>query len=199
MVNMPVILEKPMTPGIGDPEAPMIGEDEEGLLVPEEIEEEHLEGCFVEFPTCTFSLKKKRSDQGKRIDYRRADVGPYWKRTTLEMTPKDLVESFFINSVRSVNILTRAAQQMIRSWDVERRNMEKYKKSLEEIDRERVAAIDQVKELEKKVSDLEGVNMVLTKIKERLMDECVVKDGELRSLNDSFVLVNKTWTNVKRR
>lgn len=49
-------------------------------------------------------------------------------------------------------------------------------------------AINRVKELEKKVSDLEGVNAGLTEINEQLTDECVVKEGELQSLkNESFV------------
>lgn len=50
---MPLILEKIGDPCSGDPEAPVVGKDEEGLLAPEEVEKEHLEGCFVEFPTWT--------------------------------------------------------------------------------------------------------------------------------------------------
>lgn len=54
-------------------------------------------------------------------------------------------------------------------------------------------AINRVKELEKKVSDLEGVNAGLTEINEQLTDECVVKEGELQSLKMSRLFeVNKT-------
>lgn len=94
-MNMPVILEKPTTLGIGDPEASTVGEDEKGLLAPEEIEEEHLEGCFVEFLTWTVNFKTKRSYHGKRIDYGGATADPFWIKMTLE----DMVGLFVINSV----------------------------------------------------------------------------------------------------
>lgn len=44
-----------------------------------------------------------------------------------------------------------------------------------------------MKELDKKVFDLERVNMALTEINEWLTNECAVKNGEFRSLNESFV------------
>lgn len=53
--------------------------------------------------------------------------------------------------LQSVNIFNRDAQQMIRSWEVEKQNVEKYRKSLEESNRDQVAAMDRVKELERKV------------------------------------------------
>lgn len=49
--NVPLILERLVIPSVGDPQAPAVGEDAEGLLVPEKSEEEHLERCFMEFPT----------------------------------------------------------------------------------------------------------------------------------------------------
>lgn len=71
---------------------------------------------------------------------------------------------------------------MMHNFEVERRNVERYKNSLVEIDREQLASIDRVKELENKESDLEATKMALTEINERLTNECSVKDGEFRSV-----------------
>lgn len=55
--------------------------------------------------------------------------------------------------------------------------------------------MDRVKELERKISDLEWANLKLietnislTEINEWLTDECDVKNGESQSLNESVVL-----------
>lgn len=71
---------------------------------------------------------------------------------------------------------------MMHNFEVERRNVERYKNSLVEIDREQLASIDRVKELENKESDLEATKMALTEINERLTNEYSVKDGEFRSV-----------------
>lgn len=35
--NVPLLLESSVAPGVGDPNASAVGEDEEGLLAPEEV------------------------------------------------------------------------------------------------------------------------------------------------------------------
>lgn len=75
--------------------------------------------------------------------------------------------------------------------------MEKYKKSLEDASRERLAVVRWFEELEKKIYDLEKVNVALTKINEPLIDECTVEDGKLQSLNESFLRSKQDLENCK--
>lgn len=64
-----MVLETPVDPDSEDPGA-LVGEsDEESSLVPEDMEEELLEGCLVDFSTWSVHYKIKRSSWGKRIDY----------------------------------------------------------------------------------------------------------------------------------
>lgn len=85
---------------------------------------------------------------------------------------------------------------MTQNLVVERRNADNYKNSLEQSNPEWGIAMDRVKILKRKISDLEGANLKLTEtnaalmeINERLTDECAVKNGELQSLNEPSV-----WT-----
>lgn len=50
-VNVPLVLETLGAPDDEDPKTPVVGEDGEGPMVPEEVEEEHLEACLVDFLT----------------------------------------------------------------------------------------------------------------------------------------------------
>lgn len=80
-VNVLLILEIPVAPNDKDPEALAVGEDEEGPLVPEEVGESLWK--VMDFPTWFVSFKRKRSSQGKRIDYGGAVADPFWTKTTL--------------------------------------------------------------------------------------------------------------------
>lgn len=86
-VNIPLVPEKPVAPNGEDPEALVVGEDEESLLVLEEMVTDHLEGCFMDFLTWSVSFKRRRSNRSKRIDYGEAVADLFWSKTTLEMTP----------------------------------------------------------------------------------------------------------------
>ncbi|KAI5676077.1 hypothetical protein M9H77_07027 [Catharanthus roseus] len=135
--NVLLVLETPVDPDSEDPGA-LVGEsDEESSLVPEDMEEELLEGCLVDFSTCVWVC--------------------------------------LVYDALSVNILNWPAQQMMHNFEVERRNVEKYKNRLGEIYQERLVAIDH------------ATNMALMEINKWLTDECTVKDGEFRSLKESFI------------
>lgn len=58
---------------------------------------------------------------------------------------KETICDVFVYCMQSVNILNWPAQQMMHNFEVERRNVEKYKNRLGEIYQERLVAIDHVK------------------------------------------------------
>lgn len=63
-----MVLEKLVDPNSEDPGALVGGRDEESPSVPDDVEEEYLKGCLVDFLTESVSFKRKIFGRGKRID-----------------------------------------------------------------------------------------------------------------------------------
>lgn len=93
--NVLLHLERPVTPGSEDLEVSAIGEDEEGLLVLKRMKKNTWR--VASWSSRLGLLVSKGKDF---IEVKGLILGLFWKRITLEMTPKDIVESFVINSVR---------------------------------------------------------------------------------------------------
>lgn len=93
-----------MIRGSGDVEAPRVKGNEEDPLELERVKEETLESCLIDFSTWTFSIKRKRSNQGKRTVHRESSANLFGMRVALDMTPKDMVKEFLINSVQVSSI-----------------------------------------------------------------------------------------------
>lgn len=77
--------------------------------------------------------------------------------------------------LQNFNILSQALHHMIHNWVAKKQMFDTYKKNLEQSKQKRGIAINRVKVLERKISDLEGVNLkllktnaTLAKINERL-------------------------------
>lgn len=96
--NVPLLLERMETLGVGHLEASAVGKDEEDPLALEESEEEYLEIALWSSRLRLLILKGKDHIEIRWLTITEMSLTPL--RTTREMTPEDMMESFVINSVR---------------------------------------------------------------------------------------------------